>query len=349
MIEQFCKKRYNRTYFMYFNRSNGLDLSSNFNGKNMRHPNLTTLLLQMFLLLGSSSIFADEVTITAARDNSIFSEDGTFSNGKGKHLFSGTIGTFGPVNFALRRALIAFDVAGEIPAGSTITSATLTLNVSRNNSGASSMFVHRLLSDWGEGTSVAANPEGRGIATGNGDGDATWTHRFFSTDTWSTDGGDYNIVASASTLVGPGLTAFSWTSFALTQDVQSMLDEPANNFGWILIGEESAVGPRNAKRFDSLQSDTPANRPRLTVEFTPGAPDPHKMTGITVIDPNQASFEISFESSSSQVYELEFNPFITGVWDTVPGRTNIVGLDGTQTLRVTNSESSGDYRIIIPD
>jgi hypothetical protein len=47
--------------------------------------------------------------------------------------------------------------------------------------------------------------------------------------------------------------------------VQAWLDTPANNFGWILIGDETTNG--TAKRFNSREHPTPDNRPQLTIAF----------------------------------------------------------------------------------
>jgi len=48
--------------------------------------------------------------------------------------------------------------------------------------------LHKLLADWGEGTSQATGEEGQGApATPN---DATWRHRFFDTIFWTNEGGD---------------------------------------------------------------------------------------------------------------------------------------------------------------
>ncbi len=54
-------------------------------------------------------------------------------------------------------------------------------------------------------------------------------------------------------------------------DVQGWLGQPASNFGWILIGDES--GSQSAKRFDSLQSGVLSQRPLLLVQTAP-VPEP---------------------------------------------------------------------------
>jgi hypothetical protein len=54
----------------------------------------------------------------------------------------------------------------------------------------------------------------------------------------------------------------------MAADVQGWLDSPATNFGWIIIGNESAA--LTAKRFDAHESA--ATRPILTVYYTVPAP-----------------------------------------------------------------------------
>ena len=85
----------------------------------------------------------------------------------------------------IRRGVLAFDIAGSVPPGSTITSVSLTLNMSRTPLvHARTVELHRLLADWGEGSSEHAANEGQGApATTN---DATWRHRFYNTIFWTT-------------------------------------------------------------------------------------------------------------------------------------------------------------------
>src|SRR4051812_27505463 len=67
----------------------------------------------------------DAKTLFAVADNSMF-ENTDNSDGAGQYLFSGQAG----LAAGIRRALIKFDVAGQIPPGSTINNVTLTLHVS---------------------------------------------------------------------------------------------------------------------------------------------------------------------------------------------------------------------------
>ena len=79
------------------------------------------------LLFAPGTAFADTVTIPPLKDNTLYeSETGAFSNGLGAHVFAGN-----NANSLARRVLLAYAVAESIPPGSTITSVTLRLNMSR--------------------------------------------------------------------------------------------------------------------------------------------------------------------------------------------------------------------------
>jgi hypothetical protein len=142
----------------------------------------------------------------------------------------------------------------------------LSLNMSRTPTGtARTVELHKLLADWGEGTSVAPGEEGEGApATTN---DATWRHRFFDTIFWTAEGGDFSATVSASQSVG-AVGMYTWSSSQMVADVQSWLNDPATNFGWLVLGDESEIA--TAKRFDTRESASP---PVLTIQFRP-APAP---------------------------------------------------------------------------
>ena len=198
-------------------------------------------------------------TIHPSRDTTLYSEAGDHANGGGQHLFAGET-MLGP----LRRALVAFDVAGVLPAGSTINSATLRMSLTRGMPTAD-VAVHRVLADWGEGTAVGPGEEGMGAAAAAGD--ATWTDRLFGTSTWAAPGGDFAALASATATIGTTFGYYEWTSAQLAADVQAWLDTPATDFGWILIGNEATAGI--VKRFESRQSSTAGTLPELVVDLTP--------------------------------------------------------------------------------
>jgi hypothetical protein len=210
--------------------------------------------------IGTNLASAASISINPSKDNTLYQyvpADGDRSNGAGFHFFAGENGMG-----EIRRGVLAFDVAGRIPAGSTITAVSLSMNMSMTPAGARTVELHKLLADWGEGTSHAPSGEGDGApATPN---DATWRHRFFDTIFWTTQGGDFSATVSASQSVGP-VGQYTWSSAQMVADVQAWLDNPASNFGWLVLGDESAVA--TAKRFDTRESASP---PVLTIEFIPG-------------------------------------------------------------------------------
>ena len=223
--------------------------------------------LLLALMLGGIPGLASAqlANINPIKDNTLYQYDpaeGDLSNALGQHFFAGETGMG-----ELRRGVLAFDVAGSVPAGSTILGVTLSLNMSRTGSATPRIVeLHRVLADWGEGTSVAPGEEGTGApATTN---DATWRHRFFDTIFWTTEGGDFSATVSASQSVG-AVGVYTWSSSQMRADVQSWLDDPTSNFGWLVLGDESEI--ETAKRFDTRESASP---PVLTIQYRPPGPRP---------------------------------------------------------------------------
>lgn len=223
----------------------------------MRYPTWAWLGI---LAATAVSAATQTLTLTPAKDNTLYeSASGALSNGSGHSLFVGN--TSGG---DLRRALIAFDFS-TVPAEAQLTRVALTLTLSKTNSsaGTQTLILRRVVADWGEGSSDAGDPGGLGVAAASGD--ATWLHTASSTAFWATPGGDFSDTPSASQNVA-GTGAYTWESAPLLAEVQGWIASPADNHGWILLGNESATG--TAKRFHSRESTTAAQRPRLTIEYT---------------------------------------------------------------------------------
>jgi hypothetical protein len=66
-------------------------------------------------------------------------------------------------------------------------------------------------------------------------------------------------------VVGP----YTWSGSGLAADVQTWLTNPAQNFGWLLRGNETST---SAKRFHSGEDETPDNHPMLTVDHFSAPP-----------------------------------------------------------------------------
>lgn len=209
--------------------------------------------------------YADQVVIVASKDTTLYETlAGSTSNGAGTAMFAGRNS-----QDLIRRALVWFDVAAIVPAGSTITSVQLSMDNDAANAEDAPVSLHLILADWGEGASQATGGQGSGAAAAPGD--ATWLHTFFDTEFWNQVGGDFAVSASASTIIGAA-GAYTWGSTAeMVADVQGWFDDPAGNFGWCVVGNESA--PSTAKRFATREAADPAQQPRLIVEYIlPGVP-----------------------------------------------------------------------------
>lgn len=217
----------------------------------------------VFLLFTAAIQDVDAATVTlgASKDNTLYEDPtGSLSNGVGVRFFTGKTG-----DGYIRRALVAFDVAGSVPAGATITNVTLRLNMSKTTAPAETVELHRVLADWGEGASDAGANEGSGIQAASGD--ATWVHTFYNTSFWTNVGGDFSATVSATQSVA-GVGFYTWGSTPeMVADVQSWLNSPSTNFGWVVVGNEIEV--HTAKRFDSRNHTTANNRPALTITYTP--------------------------------------------------------------------------------
>ncbi len=201
----------------------------------------------------------DTIALNPSKDNTLYENlSGATSNGEGSWLFAGKTGAD-----QIRRGLLAFDIAGNLPSLAVIESVTLTLTMDRTISGSQEMTLHRVSKDWGEGTSDAGGNGGMGTAATVGD--ATWLHTFFNSTFWTTPGGDFEATASANQMVD-GNGAYTWGSTAsLVADVQGWLDQPSSNFGWLLQGNEQTSG--SAKRFVSGDNPMASIRPSLFIEY----------------------------------------------------------------------------------
>src|SRR2546421_11736804 len=106
-----------------------------------------TLLFVSLSCTGFESASANIINIMPSKDNTLYEYDpaeGDHSNGAGFHFFAGETAMS-----ELRRGVFAFDIAGSIPPGSTITGVTLSLNCSRVFSDtARTIELHKLLADW---------------------------------------------------------------------------------------------------------------------------------------------------------------------------------------------------------
>lgn len=237
------------------------------------------------------------------------------------------------------RALLRFDLSS-VPTGARIDSTTLKVEVTRvsaNDYAIAQFGLHRLLVSWGEG---ASGSSGQGAPATTGE--ATWVDRFAFTDSpWGQAGGgatnDYVPAASALNFIyNPSDYTFATTTQTVA-DVQLWLDQPATNFGWIIVCENE--GERYTARRIATRED-PGNAPLLTVDYTPLVLSNPALVG------NQ--FQFSFTAFAGRSTTVQFNdsPASTN-WQTL---TNFPALAVDTNVVVTQPLSAKQrfYRLSAP-
>jgi hypothetical protein len=240
------------------------------------------------------------------------------------------VSTFGT---SRNRMLLKFDVSG-IPANATITSATVRVTVVMDPNPAANFSLHRVLKDWTEGNKTGTTSFGAAATSG----EATWNSRMHLIAPWAAGGGlsgtDFAATASATTNLSAGTKDF--TSAELISDVQSWLENPGTNYGWILIatGEPNNTGKQIASREDSI------NRPVLVVGYsTPVAPPPQPPQ---IFDTAATGGEIrfSFNAQSNYTYTVESRDSLTtGSWTSL---VEIPAEPFDRTVSITNTISPGE-------
>ena len=184
------------------------------------------------------------ITLVPTKDGAIYSTtiDATYDdrgNG-GSELIQVGWNEWGAGFPHAARGLVAFDLSS-IPAGAVIKDVELLLYVARKGANTLPVSVHKLTEDWNEGTAsdgctvinAWCSQAGTVVTT---EGDATWSSTQFGTSTWTTAGGTFVALASA--------TSFNDTYFnsqGLIDDVKAWIATPAENFGWILKVDETTV------------------------------------------------------------------------------------------------------------
>ncbi len=190
------------------------------------------------------------------------------------------------------RSLLLFDLS-TLPAGAIITSASISMTVVRMppidgmaQPLGSDFELYKMYVPWeaGNGTGNSGFPGQPGETTwnlrvvgDNGIGDAPW----------NTPGGaigeDFASAASASASIGTTLGLDVWGSTPqFVADVQSWLDDPSQNFGYMVISSAETTGG-TGRRIASLENaggvNPPPAPPSLTVTYTT-APEPASATFI---------------------------------------------------------------------
>jgi len=155
---------------------------------------------------------------------------------------------------------------------------------------------------------------------------------------------------------------FSWSSAAspaMLTDVQQWLDNPASDFGWIMLGNESAG--QTAKRFGGQDAGAPETPPQLTVDYdspwiwtgsagnaawtttgnwTGGAGFPGSGAAIVLGDSHSTSGTVDLLSAAPDVSHLTFGADRTmTITSTAPGGGRLTLDNGSSPAAVVVSGS----------
>ncbi len=234
-------------------------------------------------------------TIGASQDVTLFGgSDATTNNtSSGPGMFVGSDGT------SPKRGIVEFDIADNVPAGATITSATLTLYLgmvagSGGGMGGGADATPRTIrlfdvtTAWNPTTLGTTGKTGIG-GTGHGfdapgvtpagpnAGDATWNWAKYNQVQWSTAGGDFASTESADALVSQSVgTGYTWTSTQMAANVQAWLNGTMANDGWLLKNDTENVASFRAfyTAEGAVELNVPLLAPSLTITYTAAVPEP---------------------------------------------------------------------------
>ncbi|MBX9737373.1 MAG: DNRLRE domain-containing protein [Phycisphaerales bacterium] len=226
------------------------------------------------LALGGVAAAQTSATFYPSLDNTLFqSTTGSRSAGAQDSFYTGRIDV---ATGGVRRGLVQFDLSS-IPVGSVVTGASLQLYLIQGQ-GDVEVTLHRTLASWGEGTSAG----GMGRGSASTPGDATWIHRFFSNQFWTTPGGDFVSTPSGSTTISTSGPFHTWSGAGVSNDLQFWINNPAQNFGWTVRGDESTR--QTAERWASGEAAGGAEFwPTLRVTYVIPGPGVAAMGGLGLL------------------------------------------------------------------
>lgn len=296
-------------------------------------------------LVMGDGLRAEFITLAPTADATLIEAMPENSLGGASFLNAGTT-----QNYTRNHGLIRYDPRQKIPPGARITSVRMTLEVlqrPRDGFAALQLGLYRLLQPWGEGITLPVRPDtSPGLGGPAADGDATWTHRFFNTtNTWAEPGGapgiDFNAAPSVAILVfSVDDSPYEFPSTPpLVADVQSWLDAPELNFGWMLRPVDEAPN-FTARRYGSREGDLP---PVLFVEYVDTTPRPLSLSATRLPDGARA---LVFQQPAGSSLRLEQSVDVAlPAWTTVREFPAAAAVE-ERSVSLENVEPTVFYRLV---
>jgi len=238
----------------------------------MKLPSTSLLLGCLLLCMATENATAATVSISASTDASLFERNPNNNFGGNADFPVGTTR-----NGERSRGLVEFRPELGIPAGATILSATLHINVNKAPTipASSTYEIRKVLMDWEEGNKTGLTGQ---AATDN---EVTWNHRITPLTGWSSAGSivgiDFSATASSTLSMGVlGPQSFVSTPQTVA-DVQAWLDEPSSNHGWVIMTRSEGTAS-TARRITS--SEAASQGPILEIEYSL----PLEITSSSIVD-----------------------------------------------------------------
>jgi len=163
---------------------------------------------------------------------------------------------------SISRGLFSYQLS-DIPTGSTISNATLSLYHYNSVPNAQTLHAYAVTHAWNEGTGVS-NPSS---CTGNG---ATWYEANGGVN-WTNQGGDFSATAggAVTTVAGEGA---KWHNFDITAMAQQWVNGSAPNLGTLIKYDNEAILTGNEVDYwTNNYTAAPTLRPKLSVTYTDGS------------------------------------------------------------------------------
>src|SRR5262245_17072592 len=168
-----------------------------------------------------------------------------------------------PVSGTVHRPLLRFDLS-DIPAGATVSAATLTLDYEDTDAVAAAIDLHRITRAWHEGTTDPPACTGSGASWYEATGGVRWSA--------SGGGGDFDPTADG-TIPAKTRGIPSRDSINVQGLVQEWVSGSAPNHGMLLKLDDETIPASGVHWFDYASDDHPTlrQRPTLTVTYADGS------------------------------------------------------------------------------